>query len=280
MIPTLDGEPLRAVGGGARATRATKKTATKKSATSKPSSKKPSSKEPSSKKSATKKTATRKSATKKSASSKKAPPRARTHAYRDGRPVPTARESDVVYVALDGDVPWFDLPLVDEQHTGALVPIATDAPTSVQVGDEVFTSDDVAALLGAIPGPRLSSPAAVDAGFFHTTLLAWLGEGQRPSKVVAWPYGFWAASVDEVSMPAGALLGAPRAARAYEARIFRGDTSEPETFRYWLVVDDKGAISRGGFVGDAPDLLAVDDAVFDEPRAVSADELFRALDEA
>jgi hypothetical protein len=204
---------------------------------------------------------------------------ARRHAFADGTHVPADREVDVLYVREGGPrdrLPWWDAPL-DHVDASQALPLSfvDEGPRAVTVGDETFTSDDVAALLGSLPSPTLSSPTAVDPGFFHTSLKAWLGEGSSPERFVVWPYGFWAASVDPIDV--GSL---PRVdAVAFEARIFRGDKSEPATFRYWLVVGEDETVTASGWLGDAPDLLAEDAATFDEPPLVSADDLFRIVDD-
>jgi hypothetical protein len=200
----------------------------------------------------------------------------RRHAFADGTLVPPESEAAVLYVQDSDQTAWWDAPLVDDGESPALaVSFADEAPRTVTVGEETFTSDDVAALLGSLPAPTLSSPTEVDPGFFHTSLKAWLGEGSRPDRVVAWPYGFWAASVDEI-----AIDGLPaKGAVAYEARVFRGDKSEPAMFRYWLVTDANETVTASAWLGDAPDLLAEDAATFAEPSVVSADELFRVVDD-
>jgi hypothetical protein len=120
--------------------------------------------------------------------------------------------------------------------------------------DPSLSGFDVAGLLAGIEPPR---PAVdVTAGFFHRTLARWLGlpEGKSPGKKhqpPLWDYDFWKAELVEE--------GAGDAKRTYTARVFRTAAGAPESYRYWVKLDDAGRIKSSGWLSDPPDLLGDDE---------------------
>jgi|GEM_PF-1874733 len=186
----------------------------------------------------------------------------------DGRALTADEAQRVVYIARDDDAPWFDgLPSLPSR-------LAFDSD------DSDVVDDGVAALLAGVSSDDVKPHVDLDAGFFHLSLLHWLGLVDDDAAASArWSYDFWRADIHPVVDADDAV---PDGAEVYEAVVFSGDAAaggRPRTHRYF-VVHEEGAIADAGWLSTPPDLLHDDDSssafsVLPEPSAdVINDALF------
>jgi broad specificity phosphatase PhoE len=141
---------------------------------------------------------------------------------------------------------------------GALTP---DEPEEERF---VFSPSDLENLLltvAAAHSPEV--PIEVDAGFFHRTLVRWMGldedddEASPASRAPLWDYGFWKAEIQEEDPFDASALPVPAGAKAsaWSAIVWRGEGAAPERFRYWVAFDEGGRITASRWLTPPPDLL-------------------------
>lgn len=171
--------------------------------------------------------------------------------HADGAPVDAGRYDDVVYV-------------------NAAAPDASDI-------------DVTHLLLTIADAHRPRGPASeIEAGFFHTTLVRWMGlapEGDvAAARAPAWDYGFWKAELieeGEVAGHAAALMGdaAPSRVTTWCAVVWRGegDAEGPERYRYWVACDELGLVKGSGWLTKPPDLLGDGDGHVDTSAFATSD---------
>lgn len=193
----------------------------------------------------------------------------------DGTPVAPERLEDVVYVNASEA-----RRRVEASATGWWRAIDRGGPASqegdpltsdVRVGEVVFTPNDVSAMLVAVasahdPGDPIG---LVDAGFFHRTLVRWMGldDDDAPSVAPRWDYRFWKAQLhlegklDRAThaLARGVEAGGTGEVRAWTAEVWRGENAAPERYRYWVAFDDDGRVAESAWLSEAPDLLAATD---------------------
>lgn len=207
------------------------------------------------------------------------------YVHADGTPVDPGLYKDVVFVKADAESTATGArPRAAKQErawwsaldaAAVAPPVFQDERRDVVVGDVKLTRQDVDRMLGALSPPRPAAQVDVDPGFFHTTLSRWLGlapttqgkrgggpSGQSGQHEATWDYDFWKAELVEQTEPSGgrddaALPAAPAhtVARRFTALVYRGESSEPERYAYWIAVDDKGRIKRSAWLTPPPDLL-------------------------
>lgn len=125
---------------------------------------------------------------------------------------------------------------------------------------------DVAALLRVIADApaRPSEVADIDAGFFHRTLMRWMGlapnDDSPAGRAPLWDYRFWKAELLAEGSEEGhaAVLSAdaePLQVRTWSAIVHRGASRAPEHYRYWVAFDALGRVGGSGWLSPPPDLL-------------------------
>lgn len=125
---------------------------------------------------------------------------------------------------------------------------------------------DLAALLRVIAEAPPSAPevANIDAGFFHRTLMRWMGlapqDDSPAGRAPLWDYRFWKAELLAEGSEEGhaAILSAdaqPLQVRTWSAIVYRGASRAPERYRYWVAFDALGRVRGSGWLSPPPDLL-------------------------
>lgn len=176
------------------------------------------------------------------------------YVHADGSTVDPARHGEILLVnpheapgsswwqAADRapqDLPADDLALAD---AGAWLPSRLD-------------DAELADVLRAVAASHLPLPAVeFDAAFFHRTLARWIGldlTGAHAGDTnPVWDYDFWKAELFEESAPPG---GEDR--HFFCVDIHRGEGEGPERYRYWIELDEAGAIKGSGWLTEPPNLL-------------------------
>lgn len=221
--------------------------------------------------------------------------------HADGRPVDPQRRDDIVYLKpAEREEPvaeaagWWHA--VDNAGPKSR---EGDAPAGeVRVGEVVFTPRDVSEMLVAVAGAHEpSGPVGeVDAGFFHRTLVRWMGmdDDDAPGVAPRWDYRFWKAELHlegELNPQTQAVTQTPELddddssnagqTKAWTAEVWRGEDEDPERYRYWVAFDPQGLVASSGWLSAAPDLLAGaddDDGAGFHAGGADLDVIERALD--
>ncbi|MCP4501869.1 MAG: hypothetical protein GY822_18070 [Deltaproteobacteria bacterium] len=140
------------------------------------------------------------------------------------------------------------------------------------LGTATDVGDDVALLLAGISSSTSIAPPKVeiDAGFFHLSLLRWLGllDNDQDELAARWSYDFWRADV--TPLEAVQAPEVPAGAQVYEATVYANDafdegeleSDEPhrdaqayQAHRYFVLFDDEEHIVNAGWLSAPPDLL-------------------------
>ncbi|MFZ9887063.1 MAG: hypothetical protein ACO3JL_06140, partial [Myxococcota bacterium] len=138
--------------------------------------------------------------------------------------------------------------------------------TSAPLPEYELGQIDVAALLRVIAETPPSAPdlPPIDAGFFHRTLMRWMGlapnDDSPAGRAPLWDYRFWKAELLAEGSEEGhaAILSAdaqPLQVRTWSAIVYRGARSDPERYRYWVAFDSLGRVGGSGWLSSPPDLL-------------------------
>lgn len=125
---------------------------------------------------------------------------------------------------------------------------------------------DVAALLRVIAEAPPTTPEAteIDAGFFHRTLMRWMGlapkDDSPAGRAPLWDYRLWKAELLAEGSEEGhaAILSAdaqPLQVRTWSAIVYRGASRAAERYRYWVAFDALGRVGGSGWLSPPPDLL-------------------------
>jgi hypothetical protein len=167
-------------------------------------------------------------------------------AFEDGTLVPDARLDEVVYVSAAAERPD------DTSETGWWRALGQAALDQGAVAREPTGPTDVSAILAALGTPPALDDLEIEAGFFHRTLTQWIthdpsGHGEAP----LWDYDCWKADVE--------LEATDDDRSNYVAHLYRGESREPEQYRYWVTFTDDGRIAASGWLSDPPDLIGGED---------------------
>ena len=181
----------------------------------------------------------------------------RRYVHEDGTDVDPARAGDIQFAAA----------LSSSSHEGEPSPawwsaLEISAPKAALLfadeadieGDRDDVDAEVASWLMRVGEVR--RPAAsveLDPGFFHTSLQAWLGEGETPNVTAAWDYSFWKAELLPIDLDDDTV---PQGATVYEAKVWLGEHSPPDQIRYFI--SEPGAEPKpreSGWLTSPPDLL-------------------------
>lgn len=178
----------------------------------------------------------------------------------DGRPVDAERLEEIVWLnraELDRLSESGGFRALDDD--GAFAPIDPDEPDDDSAGLGFSGSDVRNLLLTLADAHSAELPIEVDAGFFHRTLVRWMGlapDDDTPAgRAPLWDYGFWKAEIHEEGPFEPDAAPASARVSSWSAVVWRGEGAPPERFRYWVAFDEHGRIAASRWLTAPPDLL-------------------------
>lgn len=208
----------------------------------------------------------------------------RRYVHEDGRAIAPDRAGDIVFTrafastSTEGDPPprWWAAVKADTE-IGEL--LFDESPE-----DEAADAEVASWLMAVGQSHRPQSAVHLDAGFFHSSLQAWLGETDAPTTSASWDYSFWKAELFAIDLDDDTI---PKGARVFEAKVWLGEDSRPDSIRYFISGDreatagSEGAsdVSGSGWLTAPPDLLRLSGGTDARPdqdaTAIDVDALFK-----
>ncbi len=203
------------------------------------------------------------------------------YVHEDGTAIAAERAGDIVYTQAFASTssereppPAWWAAVKAETDLGEL--LFADAPD-----DEAADAEVASWLMAVGQSHRPQATVQLDAGFFHSTLRAWLGESDGPSKAAAWDYSFWKAELFSIDFDDDTV---PKGARVFEAKVWLGEDTPPDFIRYFIAADEgesaDGASAEpsnddatgvtSGWLSPPPDLLRLSGGRNSGKRADSA----------